>query len=107
MKDTEAPYHDRIVRFSELVPAGQVDVCNEGITAGRLLLLEEGGRGFGDATSGDIVLTEHVPDILPPAAALITSNPQTALAYVNLLARNRCISNASQAGVLEDPGIRR
>jgi hypothetical protein len=36
---------------------------------------------------------------------LISSAPQTPLAHVNLLARNRGIPNASQAGILQDPAI--
>ena len=66
----------------------------------------EGGAELGDAQAGDIVITEHVPDWLPQASALITSDPQTPLAHVNLLARNRGIPNASQAGIHDDAGLR-
>ena len=106
MADEGLPYNDRIVRFSEIVPPGQVGVYNEGIAAGRLLLIEEGGAQLSDAVDTDIVLVENVPDWLPPAAALISSAPQTPLAHVNLLARNRGIPNASQSGLLEDSGMR-
>ena len=107
MADQSLAYHDRIVRYSELIPSGQVAVYNEGIAAGRLLLVEDGEpAALVDARSTDIVLVENVPDWLPPASALISSSPQTPLAHVNLLARNRGIPNASQAGILDDAGIR-
>src|SRR5690606_38232311 len=47
------------------------------------------------ATTPDDVLVVHdMPDELPPCAALITSVPQTPLAHVAVLARNRGIPNA-------------
>ena len=100
------PFHDRIVHYRDLVPAGQVAVYSDGIAAGRLLYVGEGGAQLTDAMAGDIVITERVPDWLPAAAALITSEPQTPLAHVNLLARNRGIPNASQAGIHDDAGLR-
>ncbi len=106
MAAAELRFHDRIVRYRELVPAGQVAVYNPGIAAGRLLLVDGVNTQLGDATENDIVLVEDVPDWLPPASALISSSPQTPLAHVNLLARNRGIPNASQAGLLDDVGLR-
>ncbi len=106
MQTDEAPYADQIVRYSELVRPGTVAVYNEGITAGRLLLIEDGRAELTDSTADRILLVDTVPDWLPPAAALISSAPQTPLAHVNLLARNRGIPNASQAGVLFDAEIR-
>ena len=101
------PFGDRVVHYSDLVPAGQTTVYSEGITAGKLLYIgEQGSAQLGDATDGDIIVTEHVPDWLPPASALLTSSPQTPLAHVNLLARNRGIPNASLSGIHLDPGIR-
>lgn len=99
-------YADRIVRYSELVPAGEVSVYNGGIAAGRLLLIEEGGAALTDAVDTDIVVVENAPDWLPPASALISSSPQTPLAHVNLLARNRGIPNVSFAGATTNDGIR-
>lgn len=106
MAAAELPYHDRIVYFRDLVPAGTVAVYSEGVAAGRLRYVGEGGAQLGEAKAGDIIVTERVPDWLPPASALITSEPQTPLAHVNLLARNRSIPNASQAGIHADPGLR-
>ena len=100
----QLPYYDRVVRYSELVPPGQVAVYNEGIAAGRLLLIGPGGKDLSDAGETDILLVETVPDFLPPGSALISSAPQTALAHVNILARNRGIPNASQ--VRNPPGRR-
>lgn len=106
MAAASLPFHDRVVRFSELVEPGQVAVYNEGIAAGRLLLIGDGGKELSDARDNDILLVENVPDWLPPARALISSSPQTPLAHVNLLARNRGIPNVSQSGILGDAGIR-
>lgn len=100
------PFSDRVVRYEEFVPQGEVAVYTEGLTAGRLLLIEDGEAQLTDAVDTDIVLIEGVPDWLPPASGLITSSPQTPLAHVNLLARNRGIPNASQAGLLDDAEIR-
>ncbi len=106
MTTNSLPYGDRVVRYSELVPRGEVAVYNPGITAGRLLLVEDGEAQLTDATDSDIVIIEDVPDWLPPASGLLTSSPQTPLAHVNLLARNRGIPNASLAGLLDDAEIR-
>jgi hypothetical protein len=106
MQEGLLPYHDRVVRFSDLVPAGTVGVYSEGVTAGRLLYVGEDGAALSDATPTDIVVTEHVPDWLPQASAILTSDPQTPLAHINLLARNRGIPNASQAGIHDDAGVR-
>lgn len=105
MRDEGLPFADRVVRYGDLVPQGQVTVYNEGVTAGRLLLVGDGETALTDARDDDIVIMAGVPDWLPPANALITSDPQTPLAHVNLLARNRGIPNASQVGILDDAQI--
>jgi hypothetical protein len=106
MADQRLAYFERVVRYGDIVPAGTVAVYNQGISAGRLLYVGDDGAQFADARSGDIVISQSVPDWLPPASALITGDPQTPLAHVNLLARNRGIPNASQVGITDDPGIR-
>jgi hypothetical protein len=106
MADNDLPYGDRSVPYSELVPAGTVAVYNEGVTAGRLLYVGEDGASLGSATDTDILITERVPDYLPPAAAVITSDPQTPLAHINLLARNRNTPNASLSGVHVNAALR-
>jgi len=106
MEQADTAFADRIARYREVFPAGTISVYNEGIAAGRLLYVGEGGGEIAEAGENDILILEHVPDWLPPAAALITDAPQTPLAHVNLLARNRGIPNASQAGLVDDAGIR-
>jgi hypothetical protein len=106
MQAEQLPYHDRVVRYRDVVPAGTVAVYSEGVAAGRLLYVGEGGVELGAATATDIVVTERVPGYLPPASALVTSEPQTPLAHVNLLARNRAIPNASIVGIHDDAGLR-
>ena len=106
MSLASSPYHDRIVRYGDLVEPGKTTVYNDGVAAGRLRLVSEGGFQLTDAGDSDILLVEYVPDWLPPANALISDAPQTPLAHVNILARNRGIPNASRAGLLSDPQLR-
>ncbi len=102
----DGPLRDRVARYSDLVPAGASTVHNPGLAVGRLLLVGVDGVRLDDATDDSIVIIEHVPDELPAAAALVTSSPQTPLAHVNLLARNRGIPNISVSGIHLDPALR-
>jgi hypothetical protein len=92
-------FHERILRLSELSAPGELEVYNSGLTAGRLRLIRA-GEPFGGTSSDEILVLEDVPDFLPPAAGVLTSVPQTALAHFNLLAKNRGIPNAYVGGVL-------
>ncbi|MBL8915078.1 MAG: hypothetical protein JNM17_30520 [Archangium sp.] len=94
-------YWDRIIRLKDLTAAGEIEVYNDGITAGRLRLVPS-GTSFEGSTSSDILLLEDVPDFLPPAAGVVTAVPQTPLAHFNLLAKNRGIPNVYRAGVMEE-----
>ena len=109
MQQQRLAFHDRIARYADLIEPGATAVYSEGISAGRLRYvgLDDDDRDFSSVQPGDIVITEHVPDWLPPANAFITSDPQTPLAHVNLLARNRGIPNLSRAGIHTDIAIRR
>ena len=72
------PYHDRVVRFSDLVAPGEVAVYNDGIAAGRLLLIGVGASSK-DAREDDILLVGEMsptgcrPLIFCPEAALAMS----------------------------------
>lgn len=52
-----------------------------------------------------MLVLEGVPDFLPQASGLLTAVPQTPLAHLHVLARNRGIPNAYLGGVLDDPNI--
>ena len=97
-------YHDRIVRYSELAVPGETEVYSAGLTAGRVKVFKD-GESLGSAQEGHVLFLSWVPDYLPPAAGLITAVPQTPLAHVNVLARNRGIPNAYLGGLLDDPSI--
>jgi len=99
------PFADRIVRYSELATPGEVEVYSSGLTAGRVRVVRAGDDGLGASQEGDVLFLGWVPDYLPPASALITAVPQTPLAHVNVLARNRGIPNAYMGGLLDDPSI--
>lgn len=107
MANADLPFGDAVVRYRDLVPAGQVQVYNPGIAAGRLRLIAPDEFKLTETTDTDILLMENVPDELPAGSALITSAPQTPLAHVNLLARNRGIPNASLSGLMADPAFLR
>jgi hypothetical protein len=98
------PYADRLLRYADLVVPGAREVYSDGVTAGRLRVVPAGGTAA-DATPDDVLVFAESPDALPPAAGVITAVPQTPLAHVNLLARNRGIPNAYLAGVLDDPEV--
>lgn len=104
MEREHLPYWDRILRYRDLVVPGAREVYSEGISAGHLRFLR-GGGGLASTTPSQIVATDFIPDYLPAAAGLLTSVPQTPLAHVNLLARNRGIPNAYLAGALDDPTL--
>lgn len=99
-----SPLAERIIRYSEVTVPGETEVYSEGLVAGRLKVVRA-GESFDDARASDILVTEEMPDFLPQCAALITAVPQTALAHVNILAKNRGIPNAFRAGVLDDPNL--
>jgi len=102
MERERLPYWDRLLRYRDLVVPGAREVYSEGIAAGRLRFLRN-GAGLDTTTSSDIVAMDAIPDFLPAGSGLVTAVPQTPLAHVNLLARNRGIPNAYLAGVLDDP----
>ncbi len=104
MERERLPYWDRVLRYRDLVVPGAREVYSDGVAAGSLRFIRAGQR-FDDTTPEDILVFEQVPDLLPPAAGVVTAVPQTPLAHINLLARNRAIPNAHVAGVLDDPGV--
>ena len=96
----------RTISFSDVVVAGAKEVYSEGLTAGRVLVVRRGEEDkLLTARGTDVLVVDDVPDFLPACAALLTSQPQTALAHVNLLARNRGIPNAFVAGAIDDANL--
>ncbi len=104
MEREHLPYGDRILRYRDIVVPGAREVYSDGIAAGRLRVVR-GGRVPDNTTADDILVFEGTPDLLPPCTGVLTAIPQTPLAHVNLLARNRGIPNAHIAGLLEDPVV--
>lgn len=104
MRAEQLPFFDRVTTYDEIVVPGETEVYSPGITAGRLKIVRS-GEPVGETSSTDVLVLGEVPDLLPQACALITAQPQTPLAHVNLLARNRGIPNGYLAGVLDDPQL--
>jgi hypothetical protein len=100
---------DRLTTYSELAVPGEIEVYNPGLIAGRLRKVprdpERAAAMLGEADEDAILLMPAVPDDLPTARGLITATPQTPLAHVNLLARNRGIPNAYFGGSYDDPQL--
>lgn len=105
MAAVDDPLADRIVDYQDLIEPGVVTVYNEGVAAGRLLLVDDAGANLALAGPDDVLVMRSAPDWLPPGRALITADPQTPLAHVNLLARDRGIPNLSIAGITENAAV--
>ena len=97
-------YADRIIRMQDLTAPGETEVYNPGLIAGRLKRIAAGEPITGTSAS-DILVMDEVPDLLPPAAGVVTAVPQTPLAHLNLLAKNRGIPNAYRAGVMSEQQV--
>ncbi len=105
MQSEGLPYADRVLRYGDLTIPGDVEVYSEGLVAGRLKIIRSGEGGLEDTRATDILVVEEPPDFLPQCSGLITAVPQTPLAHVNVLAKNRGIPNAYVAGILDDPNL--
>jgi hypothetical protein len=107
MRADEHRLAGRLTSYADLAIPGEIEVYNPGLIAGRLRKLPSDPELAATLlTAGDpqaIWIMPTVPDELPAAAGLLTATPQTPLAHVNLLARNRGIPNVYVGGVLEDP----
>lgn len=107
LRANKHPLAEQLTSYAELAIPGEIEVYNPGLIAGRLRKLpSEPDRAAKLLTAGDpraIWIMPTVPDELPAAAGLLTATPQTPLAHVNLLARNRGIPNVYVGGVLDDP----
>jgi hypothetical protein len=104
MERDHLPYWDRILRYRDVVVPGTREVYSDGITAGYLRFIHA-SDGMPNTNANEILVFERMPDFLPAAAGVVTAVPQTPLAHINLLARNRGIPNAHIAGALEDPSL--
>ncbi len=104
MERDRSQYWDRILRYNDVVVAGTREVYSDGITAGYLRFIRA-ADGMPNTNANEILVFERMPDFLPAAAGVVTAVPQTPLAHINLLARNRGIPNAHVAGALEDPAL--
>ncbi|MBI5548623.1 MAG: hypothetical protein HY901_32480 [Deltaproteobacteria bacterium] len=104
MKTSKLAYWDRVVTYQDVVIPGEVEVYSPGLTAGRPRIIHSGEPLTG-TSSDELLFLEEVPDWLPVCAGLVTAVPQTPLAHIALLARNRGIPSAYLGGVLERPDI--
>lgn len=94
MREAEHPLAPLVLLAKELDIPQKKAVYNPGITAGILRWVELEELDGLSSNSHDILILPQPPDYLPAAAGIVTLSPQTPLAHVNLLARNRGIPNA-------------
>ncbi len=104
MEADQLPWYDRIIRYTELAIPGETEVYSAAIAVGRLRIVDDLSQ-LNNMTDQDVVIIEQMPDFLPPAAAIISATPQTPLAHVSVLARNRGIPSAYVGGILDNPDI--
>lgn len=109
LRAAKHPLAARLLTYAELAVPGEVEVYNPGLIAGRLRKVprdpEQAAKLLGEADEDAILLMPAVPDELPSGRGLITAVPQTPLAHVNLLARNRGIPNVYLGGAYDDPNF--
>lgn len=109
LRAAKHPLADQLLTYAELAVPGEIEVYNPGLIAGRLRKVprdpEQAAAMLGEADEDAILLMPAVPDELPSGRGLITAVPQTPLAHVNLLARNRGIPNAYLGGAYDDPNL--
>jgi len=104
MEADQLAWYDRIIRYTELAIPGETEVYSAAIAVGRLRIVDDLSQ-LNNMTDEDVVIIEQMPDFLPPAAAIISATPQTPLAHVSVLARNRGIPSAYVGGILDNPDI--
>lgn len=99
------PLADKVHKAAEVITPGAVSVYNPGVAVGRVRRVGASGTGIASLRSDDIVVLQAVPDELPPVAAILTAEPQTPQAHINLLAKARGTPNAFVQGIYDDPII--
>jgi hypothetical protein len=105
LRERGRPLGSRVIEYAELALPGESAIYATGLTAGRLRSFTAGDPKLAQTRPTDILLLEALPDFLPPAAGVVTAVPQTPLAHVAILARNRGIPNVYLGGVLSDPNM--
>ncbi|NVB40631.1 hypothetical protein G6O69_22525 [Pseudenhygromyxa sp. WMMC2535] len=109
LRARDKPLADKLLTYAELAVPGEIQVYNPGLIAGRLRKLpadpQQAAALLASGDEGAIWMLARVPDELPTGAGLLTGVPQTPLAHVNLLARDRGIPNVYLGGVMDDPQL--
>ena len=93
---------DRVLKVADVISPGQLTIYNPGVAAGQIRRMGSNDTGTATLGKNDIVVMETVPDDLPPVAAILTGEPQTAQAHLNLLAKARGTPNAFASDTFAD-----
>lgn len=74
-------------------------------TAYGVLRIVRGPLDVARVRPNEVLVTEHVPDELPPVSALVTSRLQAPLAHVAILSRSRGTPDMALRHAVADPGF--
>lgn len=99
------PLAERVLKLDDVVTPGQTEIYNPGYAAGYIRRVADGDLGKATFKTTDIAVLETVPDDLPPVAAIVTAEPQTAQAHLNLLAKARGTPNCFKVQAYDDENV--
>ncbi len=98
--------HSEIPAFDSAALRAQIRYQSlvNGVAFGRLRFVR-GELDIASVSPTDLLVTEYVPDELPPVAALITARLQAPLAHVAILSRNRGTPDMALRDALSQPEL--
>ena len=106
MRAEGGPLADRLLKMADVVTPGQVTIYNPGYAVGWIRRVADGELGKASFKPTDIAVLQTVPEDMPPVAAILTAEPQTAQAHLNLLAKARGTPNGFTAGAYDDATLK-
>jgi len=105
---------DRPARLPRDIPTLETDALSAHVTyqpvrpgsaVGRLMRVRAADLDDAQLGPRDIVLTDRAPLAIPPVAGVITSELQTPLAHIAILAHSRGIPDMALRGAFDDPTL--
>jgi hypothetical protein len=91
--ENRLPPNVPVITTPELYEGAEYQGLNLGRAVGRIHRVEVSKLGQETLSRMDILVTDGVPNDLPPCAGIVTSEFQTPLSHVNLLSKNRGTPN--------------
>ena len=91
------------IRTDDLFARVRYQPVRPGRAVGRLVRVAARDLADADLEPQDILLTDEVPLDLPPVSGIVTSELQTPLAHIAVLAHSRGIPDMALRGAFDDP----